>query len=70
MGFVKIFVVKLDKFYALILFQSRKFFKLLSEQIGSELYLCILIVIIKVFNVFNISLLIWIEGLFVNTTTG
>jgi hypothetical protein len=55
--FVQIFVVELDQFDALILFQSREFFELLAEQINPELHRSVLVKIVEGLEVFAIPTL-------------
>ena len=55
MGLVKVLVVELNEFNALILFQSGEFFELLSEQVNSKLDGRIHIIIVEVLNILDVS---------------
>ena len=56
MTLVKVLVVQLDQFDALVLFQGRKFFELLSENVEAKFHGSFLVEVVKAFELFFATL--------------
>ena len=55
MGFIQVFIIKLDKFDALILLESWKLFELLAEEVNPEFHRSFFIKVIESLKIFSFS---------------